>query len=82
MRQLISRSRAAISQLVYKQILLALTILSGVGVGRAMASMSELSSILTGLQARFKSHNQLTISCKISICLKTEELFTSKARAI
>lgn len=46
MRQLISRSRAAISQLVYKQIILALTILFCVGVGIAMASMSELSSTL------------------------------------
>ncbi|MEG3923536.1 hypothetical protein [Microcoleus sp. D3_18a_C4] len=51
MRQLISRSRAAISQLIYKRILLAVTILFCVGVGVAMANMSELSSTLTGLPA-------------------------------
>ena len=82
MRQLISRSRAAISQLIYKGIRLAVTILFCVGVGVAMANMSRLSSTLTGLPAPFKSHNQLTISCKISICLKTKELSTSKVRAI
>ncbi|MEG3935543.1 hypothetical protein QUA00_04055 [Microcoleus sp. T2B6] len=51
MRQLISPIRAAISQLIYKRILLALTILFCVGVGVAMANMSELSSTLTGLPA-------------------------------
>ena len=51
MRQLISRSRAAISQLIYKRILLALTILFCVGVGVAMANMSRLSSTLIESQA-------------------------------
>ncbi|MEG4574322.1 adenylate/guanylate cyclase domain-containing protein [Microcoleus sp. N3A4] len=51
MRQLISRSRAAISQLIYKRILLAVTILFCVGVGVAMAHMSRLSSTLIESQA-------------------------------
>jgi len=48
----------------------------------AMPSIQQRVWNPTGLLARFKSQNQLTISCKISICLKTEELSTSKARAI
>ncbi|MBE9162147.1 adenylate/guanylate cyclase domain-containing protein [Tychonema sp. LEGE 06208] len=51
MRQLISRSLAAISQLIYKRILLAVTILFCVGVGVAMANMSRLSSNLIESQA-------------------------------
>ena len=51
MRQLISRSRAAISQFIYKGILLAVTILFCVGVGVAMANMSRLSSSLIESQA-------------------------------
>ena len=51
MRQLISRSRAAIRQLIYKRILLAVTILFCVGVGVAMANMSHLSSSLIESQA-------------------------------
>jgi hypothetical protein len=51
MRQLISRSLAAISQLIYKRILLAVTILFFVGVGVAMANMSRLSSNLIESQA-------------------------------
>jgi len=51
MRQLISRSRAAISQFIYKGILLAVTILFCVGVGVAMANMSRLSSTLIESQA-------------------------------
>lgn len=51
MRQLISRSLAAISQLIYKRILLAVTILFCVGVGVAMANMSRLSSTLIESQA-------------------------------
>ncbi|MCW6049939.1 DUF3365 domain-containing protein [Lyngbya sp. CCAP 1446/10] len=51
MRQLISSSRAAISQLIYKRILLAVTILFCVGVGVAMANMSRLSSNLIESQA-------------------------------
>jgi hypothetical protein len=51
MRQLISRSQAAISQLIYKRILLAVTILFCVGVGVAMANMSRLSSNLIESQA-------------------------------
>jgi class 3 adenylate cyclase len=51
MRQLISRSRAALSQIIYKQIILALTILFCVGVGIAMASISRLSSTLIESQA-------------------------------
>jgi len=51
MRQLISRSRAAISQFIYKGILLAVTILFCVGVGVAMANMYRLSSSLIESQA-------------------------------
>lgn len=51
MRQLISRIQAAISQLIYKRILLAVTILFCVGVGVAMANMSRLSSSLIESQA-------------------------------
>ncbi|MEG3845242.1 DUF3365 domain-containing protein, partial [Microcoleus sp. herbarium14] len=51
MRQLISRSRAAISQLIYKRIILAVTILFCVGVGIVMANMSQLSSTLIESQA-------------------------------
>jgi hypothetical protein len=51
MRQLISRIRAAISQLIYKRILLAVTILFCVGVGVAMENMSRLSSSLIESQA-------------------------------
>jgi type II secretory pathway pseudopilin PulG len=51
MRQLISRSLAAISQFIYKGILLAVTILFCVGVGVAMANMSRLSSSLIESQA-------------------------------
>ena len=51
MRQLISHSRAAIGQLVYKRIILAVTILFCVGVAVAMTNMSELSSTLTSSQA-------------------------------
>ncbi len=51
MRQLISRIRAAISQLVYKRIILAVTILFCVGVGLVMANMSQLSSTLIASQA-------------------------------
>ncbi len=51
MRQLISRILAAISQLIYKRILLAVTILFCVGVGVAMANMSRLSSTLIESQA-------------------------------
>lgn len=51
MRQLISRARLGISKIIYKQIILALTILFCVGVGIAMASMSRLSSNLIESQA-------------------------------
>lgn len=51
MRQFISRSRAAIGQLVYKRIILAVTILFCVGVAVAMTNMSELSSTLIESQA-------------------------------
>lgn len=51
MRQLISRSRAAISQLIYKRIILAVTILFCVGVAVAMTNMSQLSSSLIASQA-------------------------------
>jgi adenylate cyclase len=51
MRQLISRCRAAISQFIYKGILLAVTILFCVGVGIAMANMYRLSSSLIESQA-------------------------------
>jgi adenylate cyclase len=51
MRQLISRSRAAIGQLVYKRIILAVTILFCVGVAVAMTNMSKLSSTLIESQA-------------------------------
>lgn len=51
MRQLISRSRVAISQFIYKGILLAVTILFCVGVGVAMANMYRLSSSLIESQA-------------------------------
>jgi len=51
MRQLISRCRAAISQFIYKGILLAVTILFCVGVGVAMANMYRLSSSLIESQA-------------------------------
>ncbi len=51
MRQLISHSRAAIGQLVYKRIILAVTILFCVGVAIAMTNMSELSSTLISSQA-------------------------------
>ncbi|MCC3407698.1 MAG: DUF3365 domain-containing protein [Microcoleus sp. PH2017_10_PVI_O_A] len=51
MDKLISRSLAAISQLIYKRILLAVTILFCVGVGVAMANMSRLSSTLIQAQA-------------------------------
>jgi adenylate cyclase len=51
MRQLISHSRAAIGQLVYKRVILAMTILFCVGVAVAMTNMSELSSTLISSQA-------------------------------
>lgn len=51
MRQLISRIRVAISQFIYKGILLAVTILFCVGVGVAMANMYRLSSSLIESQA-------------------------------
>ncbi len=51
MRQLISHSRAAIGQLVYKRVILAVTILFCVGVAVAMTHMSELSSTLISSQA-------------------------------
>ena len=52
MRKLISRrSRAAISQLISKRILLGVTILFCVGVGVVMANMSRLSSSLIQSQA-------------------------------
>src|SRR6476469_5968092 len=46
MRQLIYRIRAAISQLIYKQIILPVTLLVCVGVGVAMANVSRLCSTL------------------------------------
>lgn len=51
MRQLISHSRAAIGQLVYKRVILAVTILFCIGVAVAMTNMSELSSTLISSQA-------------------------------
>jgi len=51
MRQLISHSPAAIGQLVYKRVILAVTILFCVGVAIAMTNMSELSSTLISSQA-------------------------------
>jgi adenylate cyclase len=51
MDKLISRSLAAINQLIYKRILLLMTILFCVGVGVAMANMSRLSSTLIQAQA-------------------------------
>jgi adenylate cyclase len=51
MRQLISHSRAAIGQLVYKRVILAVTILFCVGVAIAMTNMSKLSSTLISSQA-------------------------------
>jgi len=51
MHQLISHSRATISEFIYKRIILALTILFCVGVGIAMANISQLSSSLIASQA-------------------------------
>lgn len=51
MRQLISHSRSAISQLIYKRIILVVTILFCVGVAIAMTNISQLSSSLITSQA-------------------------------
>jgi adenylate cyclase len=51
MRQLISRGRSTLSKIIYKQIILALTILFCVGVGITMASMYRLSSTIIKSQA-------------------------------
>jgi class 3 adenylate cyclase/type II secretory pathway pseudopilin PulG len=51
MRQLISRIQAAIGKLVYKRIILAVTILFCVVVAVAMTNMSQLSSSLIASQA-------------------------------
>ncbi len=51
MHQLLSRSRSAISQLIYKRIILVVTILFCVGVAIAMTNISQLSSSLIASQA-------------------------------
>ncbi|TAE07129.1 MAG: DUF3365 domain-containing protein [Oscillatoriales cyanobacterium] len=51
MQHLISGSLAAMGQLVYKRVILAVTILFCVGVAIAMTNMSELSSTLIASQA-------------------------------
>lgn len=49
MQHLISGSLAAMGQLVYKRVILAVTILFCVGVAVAMTNMSKLSSTLKRL---------------------------------